>query len=76
MQLRAASLTLLDLDRSAVGPINVDTADRPPIMRPCLACGIMNGCSTNRAGYLMSLKSGAEGQGFTAYPNGEISRWD
>ena len=25
---------------------------------------------------LMSLKSGAEGQGFNAYPGGEISRWD
>jgi hypothetical protein len=36
----------------------------------------MNGCSTNWAAYLMSLKSGAEGQGFIAYPNGEISRWD
>ncbi len=36
----------------------------------------MNGCSTNWASYLMSLKSGAEGQGFNAYPGGEISRWD
>jgi uncharacterized protein YndB with AHSA1/START domain len=36
----------------------------------------MNGCSTNWAAYLMSLKSGAEGQGFNAYPGGEISRWD
>jgi uncharacterized protein YndB with AHSA1/START domain len=36
----------------------------------------MNGCSTNWAAYLMSLKSGAEGQGFSAYPGGEMSRWD
>jgi uncharacterized protein YndB with AHSA1/START domain len=36
----------------------------------------MNGCSTNWAAYLMSLKSGAEGHGFNAYPGGEISRWD
>ncbi len=36
----------------------------------------MNGCSTNWAAYLMSLKSGAEGRGFNAYPGGEISRWD
>jgi uncharacterized protein YndB with AHSA1/START domain len=36
----------------------------------------MNGCSTNWAAYLMSLKSGAEGDGFNAYPGGEISRWD
>jgi uncharacterized protein YndB with AHSA1/START domain len=36
----------------------------------------MHGCSTNWAAYLMSLKSGAEGQGFNAYPGGEISRWD
>jgi uncharacterized protein YndB with AHSA1/START domain len=36
----------------------------------------MNGCSTNWAAYLMSLKSGAEGEGFNAYPGGEISRWD
>jgi uncharacterized protein YndB with AHSA1/START domain len=36
----------------------------------------MNGCSTNWASYLMSLKAGAEGQGFHAYPGGEISRWD
>jgi uncharacterized protein YndB with AHSA1/START domain len=35
----------------------------------------MNGCSTNWAAYLMSLKSGAEGRGFNAYPGGEISRW-
>jgi len=36
----------------------------------------MNGCSTNWAAYLMSLKTGAEGQGFNAFPRGEISRWD
>jgi hypothetical protein len=36
----------------------------------------MNGCSTNWASYRMSLKSGAEGRGFNAYPGGEISRWD
>ena len=36
----------------------------------------MNGCSTNWAAYLMSLKSGAQGDGFHAYPGGEISRWD
>jgi uncharacterized protein YndB with AHSA1/START domain len=36
----------------------------------------MNGCSTNWAAYLMSLKTGAEGHGFNAYPGGEISRWN
>jgi uncharacterized protein YndB with AHSA1/START domain len=36
----------------------------------------MHGCSTNWAAYLMSLKSGAEGQGFNPYPGGEVSRWD
>jgi uncharacterized protein YndB with AHSA1/START domain len=36
----------------------------------------MNGCSTNWAAYLMSLKSGAEGHGFNAFPGGELSRWD
>ena len=36
----------------------------------------MNGCATNWAAYLMSLKSGAEGEGFNAFPGGEISRWD
>jgi hypothetical protein len=36
----------------------------------------MNGCSTNWSSYLMSLKSGAEGHRFNAYPGGEISRWD
>jgi uncharacterized protein YndB with AHSA1/START domain len=36
----------------------------------------MSGCSTNWCAYLMSLKSGAEGQRFSAYPGGEVSRWD
>jgi uncharacterized protein YndB with AHSA1/START domain len=36
----------------------------------------MNGCSTNWAAYLMSLKSGAEDHGYNAYPGGEVSRWD
>ena len=36
---------------------------------------LMYGCSTNWGAYLMSLKSGAEGNGFGAYPHGEISRW-
>ena len=35
----------------------------------------MHGCSTNWGAYLTSLKSGAEGRGFAAYPGGEISRW-
>lgn len=35
----------------------------------------MHNCTTNWAAYLMSLKSGAEGRGFNAYPGGEISRW-
>jgi len=34
------------------------------------------GCSTNWGAYLISLKSGAEGLGFAAYPEGEISRWN
>ncbi len=36
----------------------------------------MNNCSSNWAAYLMSLKSGAEGQKLDASPGGEISRWD
>jgi len=36
----------------------------------------MHGCSSNWAAYLMSLKAGAEGRGFSAYPDGEMSRWD
>jgi uncharacterized protein YndB with AHSA1/START domain len=35
----------------------------------------MGGCTTNWGAYLKSLKSGAEGEGFAAYPQGEISRW-
>ncbi|HUA74242.1 MAG TPA: SRPBCC domain-containing protein [Solirubrobacteraceae bacterium] len=35
----------------------------------------MAGCSTNWGAYLASLKSGAEGDGFAAYPEGEVSRW-
>jgi uncharacterized protein YndB with AHSA1/START domain len=37
---------------------------------------LMYGCSTNWGAYLMSLKSGAEGKGFSPFPGGEISRWD
>jgi hypothetical protein len=33
------------------------------------------GCTTNWGAYLTSLKHGAEGAGFAAYPAGEISRW-
>jgi hypothetical protein len=36
----------------------------------------MHGCATNWCAYLMSLKSGAEGDGFAPYPAGEVSRWD
>jgi len=36
---------------------------------------LMYGCSTNWGAYLMSLKSGAEGKGFSPFPAGEISRW-
>ncbi len=35
----------------------------------------MAGCSTNWGAYLTSLKTGAEGGAFGAYPAGEISRW-
>ena len=35
----------------------------------------MGGCTTNWGAYLTSLKSGAEGIGFGAYPAGEVSRW-
>jgi uncharacterized protein YndB with AHSA1/START domain len=35
----------------------------------------MGGCTTNWGAYLTSLKSGAEGDGFRAYPAGEVSRW-
>ena len=33
------------------------------------------GCTTNWGAYLTSLKDGAEGSDFGAYPAGEISRW-
>jgi uncharacterized protein YndB with AHSA1/START domain len=36
---------------------------------------LMYGCSTILRAYLMSLKAGAEGEGFGAFPGGEISRW-
>lgn len=35
----------------------------------------MHGCTTNWGAYLASLKSGAEGGDFAAYPAGEMSRW-
>ena len=35
----------------------------------------MGNCSTNWGAYLMSLKSGVEGNGFGAFPAGEMSRW-
>jgi uncharacterized protein YndB with AHSA1/START domain len=35
----------------------------------------MSGCSTNWGSYLTSLKTGAEGHEFGAFPAGEISRW-
>ena len=35
----------------------------------------MGGCTTNWGAYLTSLKNGAEGRGFGAYPAGEVSRW-
>ena len=35
----------------------------------------MSGCSTNWGAYLTSLKAGAEGGAFAAYPASEISRW-
>jgi uncharacterized protein YndB with AHSA1/START domain len=39
------------------------------------ASEFMSGCSTNWGSYLTSLKTGAEGHPFGAYPAGEISRW-
>ncbi len=36
---------------------------------------LMAGCTTNWGAYLTSLKAGAEGDGFGAYPAGEVSRW-
>lgn len=35
----------------------------------------MGGCTTNWGAYLTSLKNGVEGNGFGAYPAGEVSRW-
>jgi uncharacterized protein YndB with AHSA1/START domain len=35
----------------------------------------MGGCTTNWGAYLTSLRDGAEGSGFGAYPQGEVSRW-
>jgi uncharacterized protein YndB with AHSA1/START domain len=35
----------------------------------------MGGCTTNWGAYLTSLKSGVEGDGFGAYPAGEVSLW-
>lgn len=35
----------------------------------------MGGCTTNWGAYLTSLRDGAEGNGFGAYPHGEVSRW-
>jgi uncharacterized protein YndB with AHSA1/START domain len=35
----------------------------------------MGNCSTNWGAYLMGLKSGVEGNGFGAFPAGEMSRW-
>lgn len=40
------------------------------------ASEFMSGCSTNWGAYLTSLKAGAEGNAFSAYPDGEVSRWD
>jgi uncharacterized protein YndB with AHSA1/START domain len=40
------------------------------------ASEFMSGCSTNWGAYLTSLKAGAEGAAFAAYPASEISRWD
>jgi uncharacterized protein YndB with AHSA1/START domain len=40
------------------------------------ASEFMSGCSSNWGSYLTSLKTGAEGGAFAAYPAGEISRWD
>jgi uncharacterized protein YndB with AHSA1/START domain len=39
------------------------------------ASEFMGGCTTNWGAYLTSLKTGAEGHEFGAYPAGEISRW-
>lgn len=39
------------------------------------ASEFMSGCSTNWGAYLTSLRNGAEGHDFSAYPNSEVSRW-
>jgi uncharacterized protein YndB with AHSA1/START domain len=39
------------------------------------ASEFMAGCTTNWGAYLTSLKTGAEGGGYGAYPAGEVSRW-
>jgi uncharacterized protein YndB with AHSA1/START domain len=39
------------------------------------ATEFMHGCTTNWGAYLTSLKTGAETGRFTAFPQGEISRW-
>ncbi len=39
------------------------------------ATEFMSGCSTNWGAYLTSLKTGVEGNGFGAFPAGEVSRW-
>lgn len=39
------------------------------------ASEFMSGCSTNWGAYLTSLKLGAEGGAFAAFPASEISRW-
>jgi uncharacterized protein YndB with AHSA1/START domain len=39
------------------------------------ATEFMSGCSSNWGAYLTSLKSGVEGNGYGAYPEGEVSRW-
>jgi hypothetical protein len=39
------------------------------------ATEFMSGCSTNWGAYLTSLRNGAEGNGFSAYPLSEVSRW-
>ena len=40
------------------------------------ASEFMSGCSTNWGAYLTSLKTGSESERFSAFPAGEISRWD
>jgi uncharacterized protein YndB with AHSA1/START domain len=40
------------------------------------ASEFMSNCSTNWGAYLTSLRNGAEGREFSAYPNSEVSRWN